>query len=380
MRPPMPLSLSAWNSCAWRPDVKKLIAILLVLLLGGGALSLYWNSTREDEDPTRLTLYGNIDLRVVNLAFETSGRISAMLVSEGARVAPGQLLAVLDDRQLALTRDIAAARVDSQRAELAKLIAGARTEEIEKLRADLEAATSEADNAARGAERSRDLAERQLASPQEYDDARTAAEAAKAHAGAARAALELALAGTRAEEISAARAQLAALETELSLAGVKLGYARLHASAEGVVQSRILEPGDMAGPDRPVLTLALTSPLWARVYLAEPDLGRVHQGQPALVYSDSYPGKGYPGWIGYIAPSAEFTPKTVQTTELRVDLVYQARVYVCDPDDELRLGMPVTVRLDLTAEPLLDPQCAAAGRASGAGPEALAKRRANGGE
>jgi len=361
--------------------VKKLIPILLaLLLLAAGALYLYWNSTRQDEDLARLTLYGNIDLRVVNLAFETNGRISSMLVSEGARVAPGQLLAAVDDRQLALTRDAASARVDSQRAELAKLVAGARVEEIEKLRADLEAATTEADNAARSAERSRDLAERKLASPQEYDNARTAAEAAKAHAGAARAALDLALAGTRAEEISAARAKLAALETELSLAGVKLGYARLHAPAAGVVQNRILEPGDMAGPDRPVFTLALTSPLWARVYLAEPDLGRVQQGQPALVYSDSYPGKGYPGWIGYIAPSAEFTPKTVQTTELRVDLVYQARVYVCDPEDELRLGMPVTVQMDLTAEPVFDPDCAAGRRARGDGSKDVAKSSANGSE
>jgi len=337
--------------------VKKLIPILLVLLLGGGALYLYWHSTRQDEDLTRLTLYGNMDLRVVDLAFEANGRISSMVVSEGARVEAGQLLAVVDDRQLALTRDVASARVDSQRAELAKLIAGARTEEIEKLRADLEAATTEADNAARSAERSRDLAERKLVSPQEYDDARTAAEAAKAHAGAARAALDLALAGTRAEEISAARAQLAALEGELALAGVQFGYSRLHAPAPGIVQNRILEPGDMAGPERPVFTLALTSPLWARVYLAEPDLGRVRQGQPATVYSDSYPDKGYSGWVGYIAPSAEFTPKSVQTTELRVDLVYQARVYVCDPGDELRLGMPVTVQLDLTAEPLLQPDC-----------------------
>jgi HlyD family secretion protein len=337
--------------------VKKLIPILLVLAVAGGAgLYAYLNRAGQ-QDSEGLTLYGNIDLRVANVAFETNGRIETMLVSEGARVEPGQLLAILDNRQPALNRDMARAQVEAQRAQLAKLIAGARTEEIEKLRADLQAAETEAKNAARRAERSRDLAQRKLTSPQEYDDARTAADSAKAHAGAARAALDLALAGSRAEDISAARAQLVALESDLALAEVKLGYTKLYSPATGVVQNRILEPGDMAAPDRPVYTLALTEPLWARVYLAEPDLGRVRQGQPAQVYSDSFPGKAYLGWIGYISPSAEFTPKTVQTTELREDLVYQARVFVCDPRDELRLGMPVTVRVDLAAKPLTDPGC-----------------------
>jgi HlyD family secretion protein len=340
--------------------VTRLIAVLLLILAGAVGAYFFVNAT-DSKDQNRLTLYGNIDRRIVNLAFDAQGRIETLLVSEGARVESGQLLAVLDNRQAALERDTAEARVEAQRATLAKLIAGTRAEEIEKLRADLRAAETEAQNAARRAARSRDLAERKLASPQDYDDARTAAEAAEAHAEAARAALDLALAGTRDEEIASARAQLAALESDLALSEVRLGYTRLHSPAAGVVQNRILEPGDMAAPDRPAYTLALTEPLWARVYVAEPDLGRVRQGQPAQVHSDSYPDRSYPGWIGYIAPSAEFTPKTVQTTELREDLVYQARVFVCDPRDELRLGMPVTVTLDLTEAPLADPGCGASG-------------------
>jgi HlyD family secretion protein len=352
--------------------VKKLIPILL-LILALGAGSAFWLYRPQPQDSDHLTLYGNIDRRVANVAFETEGRIQTMLVSEGARVRPGQLLAVLDNRQAALERDTAKARTEAQRSTLEKLIAGARSEEIEKLRADVRAAETEARNAARRAARSQDLAERELASSQDYDDARTAAEAAKARAEATRAALDLALAGTRDEEIAAARAQLAALESELALAEVRLGYTQLSAPEAGVVQTRILEPGDMAAPDRPAYTLALTEPLWARVYVAEPDLGRIRQGQPAQVHSDSYPDSAYPGWIGYIAPSAEFTPKTVQTTELREDLVYQARVFVCDPRDELRLGMPVTVTLDLTRAPLTDPGCDSA--AAKAGDEGAAHGR-----
>jgi HlyD family secretion protein len=159
------------------------------------------------------------------------------------------------------------------------------------------------------------------------------------------------------EEISAARATLASLKAELALAERNLQDSVLHAPADGIIQSRILEPGDMASPQQPVYTLAKHQPLWARVYVGETELGRVKPGMPAEVASDSFPGKVYAGWIGYISPSAEFTPKSVQTTEVRTDLVYQARVFVCNPHNELRLGMPVTVSLDLKAAPLTNPSC-----------------------
>ncbi len=338
---------------------KPLILIpFLLLALGGGGWLLYQDRLDPDADSARLTLYGDIDVRLVNLAFEVSGRIAELLVVEGARVAPGQVLARLDDRHLILARNMASARVDAQQAELDKRIAGTRPEALAKLRADLEAARATAANAARHAGRTREMQTRNLISPQDVEDAAAAAQAAEAGVKAAQAGLDLGLAGSQAEDIAAAAAQLAAFQAELAQAQLNLQHATLIAPTAGIVQNRILEPGDMASAQRPVLTIALADPLWARVYLAEPDLGRVKPGQPAMIYSDSFAGKGYPGWVGYIAPSAEFTPKQVQTTELRVDLVYQARVYVCNPDGELRQGMPVTVELDLHATPLAQPGCA----------------------
>jgi len=103
----------------------------------------------------------------------------------------------------------------------------------------------------------------------------------------------------------------------------------------------------MAFPQTPVLTLAFTDPVWVRAYLPESILGRVKPGIVATIHSDSYPDKTYTGWVGYISPTAEFTPKTVQTPELRTRLVYSIRVFACNPEDELRLGMPVTVILAL---------------------------------
>ena len=114
-----------------------------------------------------------------------------------------------------------------------------------------------------------------------------------------------------------------------------------------MIQNRILEPGDMASPQRPVYSLALTDPIWVRTYVGETDLGKLRPGMSAQVSTDSYPGKTYRAWIGYISPTAEFTPKAVETTRVRTDLVYQVRVYVCNPQDELRLGMPATVTIAL---------------------------------
>jgi HlyD family secretion protein len=123
----------------------------------------------------------------------------------------------------------------------------------------------------------------------------------------------------------------------------------LTSPASGVIQNRILEPGEMASPNRPVVTLALTDPKWVRAYVPGPDLGRINLGMKARILSDSFPDQTFEGWIGFISPTAEFTPKTVETEDLRTKLVYEVRVFVHDLKDLLRLGMPVTVIVDCTA-------------------------------
>ena len=153
--------------------------------------------------------------------------------------------------------------------------------------------------------------------------------------------------GPRAEDVAAAVATLKANEAALALARKQLADATLYAPADGVIQDRILEPGDMASPQLPVFTLALTDPVWVRAYVQGPDLGKIHHGMNAEVTTDSYPGKRYRAWIGFISPTAEFTPKSVETTEVRTKLVYQVRVFVRNPQDELRLGMPATVTIPL---------------------------------
>ncbi len=317
--------------------------LFVVAVVGYGLLQEKGGSESEDS----LTLYGNIDIREVRLAFNGSERIEEILVQEGDRVKKGEILARLHTERLQAAVDEAEAMTAAQQQVLATLEAGSRPEEIRKAQADLEAAEAKAEAARDTFERRYRLSEQKLASPEEVEEAKAAADSAAAQVKAARAALDLVLAGPRKEDIAQARARLRAQQAGLTLARVRLADAVLVAPADGIVRDRILEPGDMASPQTPVLTLALIDPVWARAYLPEPSLGRIALGARATLHTDSFPGKSYEGWVGFISPTAEFTPKNVQTPELRTRLVYSVRVFACNPQGELRLGMPVTVRIAL---------------------------------
>ena len=104
-------------------------------------------------------------------------------------------------------------------------------------------------------------------------------------------------------------------------------------------------------PTRAAFSLVTISPKWVRAYVSEAQLGQIHPGMKADVYVDTLPGRAIPGWIGFISSVAEFTPKTVQTEELRTSLVFEVRVFVEDPANVLRLGMPATVRPRLDDAP-----------------------------
>ena len=158
--------------------------------------------------------------------------------------------------------------------------------------------------------------------------------------------MDLAVLGPRKEEIAQAEAQLRGNEAQAAFLRQQLADTILYAPSNAIVRTRLLEPGDMASPQKPVFSLALTDPKWVRTYVSERDLGKVSPGMSAAVVVDSFPGRRFEGWVGFVSPVAEFTPKAVQTEELRTSLVYEVRVFVKDPEDEMRLGMPATVYLD----------------------------------
>lgn len=326
---------------------KRVLAVILVVLGIIGAAAYYFLSRNHVPEKT-VTIYGNIDIRQVQAAFDDNGRILDLKVQEGDRVKKGQLLAELDPVRFqdAVARD--QGQVAAQEQVLARLLAGSRPEEIAEARAEVAAAQATLSNAEITWQRQQSLATEQYVTKQSLDNATAALKTARANLDHAQQALILAIKGPRKEDIAAARHQLHADQASLSLAQRELADSKLYAPEEGVVQDRILEPGDMISPQTPVFTLALDNPVWVRAYLPEKALGQVRLGMKATIDSDSFPGKSFSGWVGFISPTAEFTPKTVQTTELRTELVYRVRIYACNPQHRLRLGMPVTVHIPLT--------------------------------
>lgn len=326
---------------------KRRVALMIAVLLAAAAGAYAWLERGPSAANGMLTLYGNVDIREVHPAFNDTGHVTTIYVQEGAVLKRGQLLATIDDTRYAAALAQATAQMQNQKQVLDKLLAGSRPEEIAQAKATMDALQATYLNDEANYRRYAMLATTSAASIQQRDNAKAAFDASHQQYEAARQAYVLAVKGPRAEDIAAARAAYEAAVAAVALAQRAFDDTRLYAAADGIVEDRILEPGDMASPNTPVFTIALTSPLWVRAYVPESKLGHIRLGMAATISTDSYPGRVYHGWIGYLAPTSEFTPKTVETPELRDALVYQLRVYVCDGRDELRLGMPATVHVDL---------------------------------
>lgn len=294
-----------------------------------------------------LTLYGNVDIRQVDLAFNDIGRVSEMRKEEGDHVTTGEVLARIEPETYADLVALSQARVDAQRAIVQRLVTGSRPEEIARDRASVESAQADLANADLLVKRRTELLKSGGVSREVYEETKAADDMARARLKVATEVSRLTEIGPRQELIDEAKATLRAEEALLALARRRLVDTELKAPANGIILSRIVEPGTMAASTNPVYTLSLTDKVWVRAYIGEPDLGRVHPGLEVKVATDSNPGHLYDGWIGFVSPTAEFTPKTVETTELRTQLVYRLRVFIRNPDDGLRQGMPVTVRISL---------------------------------
>ncbi|MBI5551472.1 MAG: HlyD family efflux transporter periplasmic adaptor subunit [Desulfobacterales bacterium] len=332
---------------------RKLRIILpMLVLIGIGTLTLrHFLNVEEKNAKTHLNLYGNVDIRTAQLAFFEQERIAQVLVEEGDPVTAGQTLATLQTQRLEAQTDQAQSQADALQEVVNRLEAGTRIQQIDQARAEAAAARTTVANAEQTYQRLQKTSSGGVTSEQDLDNARTQLAVAKSQLEVKTKALNLALEGPRKEDIAEARNQLQAANAGLALLKIRLDDMVLKSPADGVIQNRLLEPGEMAGPTRPVFTLALTDPKWVRAYVPEPDLGRIALGMKALIQSDSFPDQRFEGWIGFISPVAEFTPKSVETTDLRTKLVYEARVFAHDPRNRLRLGMPVTVTVDLAAMP-----------------------------
>ncbi len=294
-----------------------------------------------------LVAYGNIDLRQVELPFNASERVAEVLVDEGAHLTRGQVLARLDTSRLEPQMAQAKAQMHAQEQVFERLSRGNRPEEVAQARANVRLAQAENEQAQSQYKRIGSLfahPQGSVVSAQDRDQAKADAAAAQARLDVAQKSLDLMMAGARKEDIAEAEAQLQASQANFALLSQQLKDAELMAPVDAVVRTRLIEAGELASPQKPAFSLAIVDPKWVRAYIRGDLLGLVRPDMKAAVTVDSFPERRFEGWVGFISPTAEFTPKAVQTEELRSSLVYEVRVFVKDPQDHLRLGMPATVR------------------------------------
>lgn len=278
--------------------MKKKIIILIILLLVIGTIVYFLTRPKQNSD--ELTLYGNIEIRQVDLSFQVGGLIEKMFKEEGDEVKKGELVATLDPRDYKSNLE----QAEAQEAETLAL----KNDAISKF------------------DRNAPLADDDTISKQEYDT----------------------LKNTRDKAIADYEAAIASK----NFAQNQLDYTKIYAPDDGIVMVRVQEPGATVNKGQIVYTMSKTKPVWIRAYVNETDLGNIKYGQDVKVYTDTVnPQTGkkreYNGYIGYISPVAEFTPKTVESTDLRTNLVYRIRVYIDDIDEYLRQGMPTTIKVDL---------------------------------
>lgn len=304
---------------------KWLLVLLIVALVAGGAI---WASTRTKEKP--LLLSGSIEARDVEVGSLLGGRVAKVLVDEGSQVAADQPIVELETDLIDLQIQQQESRIAQSLANLTKTVRGPRAEEIARARAN-------AENAERERRRLESLREKGIVGQEAYDAAATQAKTAAAT-------LRELERGSRPEDIAAAHAAVAADERQLGYLKRQRQESIVRAPAAGVIESMDLRPGDLVPPNQPVAKILEPSQLWVRVYVPEPQLGRVRVGQRAALTVDTFPKREFPGRVVEIRTQSEYTPRNVQTLGQRMDLVFGVKVAI-DRAPELRPGMAATVRI-----------------------------------
>ena len=323
---------------------RRIIAALVLASLAAGGGYAWLSPQFAPAADAGLTLYGNVDIREVDLGFRVAGRLRAMHFEEGDAVVAGQLLAELDAQPLREALAVAEAGVLQAQAQLDRLNSGSRPQEVQQAQARVAEAEAASENAELELARQQGLFDDGLNSRHALDAALARRDQNAARLRASQEALGLAEEGFRQEDIAAAGAALAAALARRDQAKTQVQDAQLLAPSPGVILTRTQEPGAILKVGSPVYTLSLLETLYVRAYVDEANLGRVVPGTVVRIRTDSTE-RAFSGQVGFVSPRAEFTPKTVETPELRTDLVYRLRIVVADPNSRLRQGMPVTVEV-----------------------------------
>lgn len=328
---------------------KKIIPLIIV---AAAALFAAYNLFLKDngEDPDRIFASGTIETTDADMSFMVGGILKVRRVNEGDTVRRDDLIAELDKReaQARLRQSIAAAAAAGSR--LSDLSVGYREQEIAEADAMVAQFAANWKNLKSEAERSERLFSGGAISRQRLDRDKTAADVAQAQLAAARKKLELLRSGFREKSIDAAANQLKEAEAAIDAAETVVSHHDLLSPMDAVVSKVYAEPGEMVTAGKPVMTLTSLERPRVKVYIPEYRIGRVMLGQKAEISVDSFPDKKFAATVTFISPEAEFTPKTVQTAEERVKLVFAVEVTAESSEGLLKPGMPADVIIDLGHE------------------------------
>ena len=319
----------------------RILVAVVVVLAGAGAVFRFLSTKSEHR---QLSFAGNVDIRDVSLAFRAAGRVDRVLKNEGDRVVAGEVIATLEKTPFELALAQARATAEVAQAELESIEAGARREDITQARAMVAEKNAVLERARDNYVRTERLQAKGAATAQSLVDARTALEQSRAAVSASQALVDKLVHGARSEELRIAHARAAQAQTAVAIAELNLADTELRAKTGGVVVTRVIDPGAMVQAGSPAFVVAFEDPVWIRAYAPETALPLLAPGTEVRVYHDGRPDRPYSGRVGYVSPQAEFTPKNVETAELRSSLVYRFRVVITEHDGGLRQGMPVTVR------------------------------------
>ena len=326
---------------------KRKVGIIILILMAVAAFLLWRGYFHKEAEEGVLLLSGNMEVTETNIGFKIAGRVVELSVDEGREVQKGQVLARLDNAELASVVTQNRAALQEAISLLAELKNGSRPQEIEEARANVASQEAELVRLSKDFERSEKLFNNGAISAAQFDAAKSAYETRIALKRNASESLSLVREGPRKESIAAAGDRVEQAKAALRTAEERLKDTVIYAPGPGVVLRKNVEPGETVATGTPIFTIGDLSSPWIKVYVPEAKSGLIKLGQKAQVSADSYPGKTYDGWVSYISSEAEFTPKNVQTQEERVKLVYGVKVRVQNPDQELKPSMPADVRIGL---------------------------------
>ncbi len=322
--------------------MKKILTIVLIVT---SLVGILWRYQHPSNPESIMVLYGNVDIREVNLGFRVAGKLSTLRFDEGDTVQVGEVIAQLDSEPYQLQVANASASVKSLKALLKLKETGNRPQEIAQAKAQVLEQQAAVTNTTKLLQRAEKMHSINGISDQDLDNAKANAQETAARLSAAQQKLDLLEAGFRTEDIAQTKANITQAEATLASAELQVKDTILTAPSAGVILTRAQEVGAILPTGATIFTLSLQKPVWIRAYIHEVDMGKIHPGTVVDVYTDSRPDKPYRGQVGFISPRSEFTPKTVETTQLRTSLVYRLRIVVENPDESLRQGMPVTIKL-----------------------------------